>query len=99
MTVHLGEEGRRMQTARLELRTTEEQKRLIERAAELQGRTVADFVVSTAYESAKRVIQEHETLVLSARDREVFVSALLNPPTLRGPLAKAAERYKTALAR
>jgi len=88
-----------MQTARLELRTTQEQKRLIERAAELQGRTITDFVVSTVYESAKRAIQEHETLVLSARDREVFVSALLKPPTLRGPLAKAARRYKNALAR
>jgi len=88
-----------MQTARLELRTTQEQKRLIERAAELQGRTITDFVVSTVYESAKRAIQEHESLVLSARDREVFVSALLKPPTLRGSLAKAARRYKNALAR
>jgi uncharacterized protein (DUF1778 family) len=88
-----------MQTARLELRTTEAQKRLIEKAAELQGRTMTDFVVSTAYESAKRVIQEHETLVLGARDRAVFVAALLNPPILRGPLAKAAKRHKTALIR
>jgi uncharacterized protein (DUF1778 family) len=88
-----------MQTARLELRTTPAQKELIEKAAELQGRSLTDFVMTSAYESAKRAVQEHEALILSVRDRATFVAALLNPPRLGGPLAKAAKRYKKVSAR
>jgi len=68
--------GRR--TQRLDARITAEEKRLFEEAANLSGRTMSAFVVSTLREAAQRVIQEHETLRLSQRDRDVLVSALLD---------------------
>jgi uncharacterized protein (DUF1778 family) len=80
---------------RLEVRGAREQKMLFERAADIQGRKVSDFVVVTLTEAATRTVREHESMVLSARDREVFVSALLNPPRLqKGRLAEAAARYR-----
>lgn len=44
--------------------------------------------------AAKRAIQEHEMMILSVRDREVFVEALLNPPNPSDKLRSAAQRYK-----
>ena len=79
---------------RLEARVSRDQKKLFEKAARLQGRTVTDFVVTSAQEAATRILQEHEVIALSTRDREAFVAALLNPPLLRGRLANALERYR-----
>ncbi len=81
-------------TARLEARITAEQKALFLRAAELTGRSLTDFVISCAYEAASRTVREHETMILSSRDREAFVTALLNPPKAGSRLRKAARRYK-----
>ena len=80
---------------RLEARVTADQKRLLKDAADVQGRTLSDFVVGSLVETATRVLQERELVVLSAKDREVFVRALLNPPALEGGrLARAVKRYR-----
>jgi uncharacterized protein (DUF1778 family) len=81
-------------TARLEARITAEQKDLLSRAAALQGRSLSDFVVTSAYEIAARTVREHEAVMLSARDRELFVTALLRPPAPGARLRKAARRYR-----
>ena len=82
-------------TARLEARLTDEQKALIQHAADLTGRSLTEFVVSSAKEVAARTVREHEVLTLSGRDRQVFAEALLkpNPPNKR--LRQAARRYKS----
>ncbi len=80
--------------ARLEARITENQKALFQRAAALTGRSLTDFVVSSAYEVAARTVREHEAMTLSARDRDVFVAALLQAPAPGKRLRKAAKRYK-----
>jgi uncharacterized protein (DUF1778 family) len=79
---------------RLEARISKEQKELFQRAADLQGRSLTDFVIASVLDAAKRAIQEHEIMMLSVRDREVFVEALLNPPQPSSRLRAAAERYK-----
>jgi uncharacterized protein (DUF1778 family) len=79
---------------RLEARISREQKELFQRAADIQGRTLTDFVISSVQEAAKRAIQEHEMMILSVRDQEVFVEALLNPPNPSDKLRSAAQRYK-----
>jgi uncharacterized protein (DUF1778 family) len=79
---------------RLEARITSSQKRLLQRAAKLQGRSLTEFVVSSAQEAAARVLQERDVIRLSTRDREAFVSSLLKPPALSGRLANALDRYR-----
>ncbi len=81
---------------RLEARVTREQKQLIARAAELEGRSITDFLVASAQSAAKQVIREHEVLTLSAKDREVFIHALLNPSRPTAKARQAARRYKEA---
>jgi uncharacterized protein (DUF1778 family) len=81
-------------TARLEARVTGDQKALFQHAADLTGRSLTDFVVSSAQEIAARTVREREVLTLSGRDRKVFLDALLNPPPPSKRLRQAARRYK-----
>ena len=87
-------EGTVARTARLETRVTPDQKDLFLNAAALTGRSLSDFVIACAYETAARTVREHEAMTLSARDRQVFVAALLKSPALGARLRKAAQRYK-----
>jgi uncharacterized protein (DUF1778 family) len=80
--------------ARLNARLTGSQKQVLEHAATLAGRSLTDFVVSSAEAAAARTIREHEIMTLSARDSEAFASALLGAPRAMPRLAKAAERYR-----
>jgi uncharacterized protein (DUF1778 family) len=81
-------------TARLEARLTGEQKALLQHAADLTGRSLTEFVVSSAQEVASRTVREHEVLTLSGRDRQVFVNALLKPTSPNKRLRQAARRYR-----
>ncbi len=82
------------ETERLEARISSDKKKLLKNAAELSGRTLTDFVVSSAYEAAIRVIQEYQQLHLTAVDRDVFIQTLLNPPTVSTRLLNAVQEYK-----
>lgn len=84
----------RIRTERLEARVTAEQKRLIERAAALQGRTPTDFVLTSVQDAARRAIEEHHRLALSVRDSEVFVDALMNPQPVNDRLRDTVSRYR-----
>ncbi len=78
-------------TARLEARISTDLHALLKRAAELQGRTMTDFVVSAVQEAAQRTIEQAEIVRLSLADQECFAQALLSPP----PPAPALERAFT----
>ncbi len=79
---------------RLEARLTRDQKRLIERAAQIRGTSVTDFVLASAQQVATETIKDFQMLSLRDRAREVFVNALLNPPAPNAPARAAARRYK-----
>lgn len=79
---------------RLEARIAPSQKRLIERAAELRGTTLTEFVVLSAQEAAVKTINEFEVLNLRDKAREVFVQAILNPASPNDAARAAAERYR-----
>lgn len=84
---------------RFDARLSEDQKLLIQRAADLEGRTMTDFVLHSAEVAAERTIQERAMLILSARDTETFVNAILTPPE-PGPVLHAATRhYKRIMGR
>lgn len=79
---------------RLEARISADKKSILKNAADLSGRTLTDFVITSAYEAAKRVIEEYQQLHLSVADRDIFIHALLNPPKPVDKLLKAAKKYK-----
>lgn len=83
---------------RFDARLNESQRLLIQRAADLEGRTLTDFVLHSAELAAERTIQERTMLVLGAKDSEAFVQALLAPAREPGQaLRRAAKRYNQRL--
>jgi uncharacterized protein (DUF1778 family) len=82
---------------RLEARVTREQKELFHRAAALEGRTVTDFVVRSAQLAAEQTISRHEQAVLTARESQAFVEALLSPQEPNKALRAAAARYRRVI--
>ncbi|MEC4868952.1 MAG: DUF1778 domain-containing protein, partial [Jaaginema sp. PMC 1078.18] len=52
-------------TAKLEARISPETKALLQKAADLEGRSLTDFVVSSVQAEAYRVIQKHQILKLN----------------------------------
>ena len=60
---------------------------------------MTDFVLHSAKVAAERTIQDRAIMVLSARDTEAFVNAILNPPA-PGPVLRATARaYKNRVSR
>jgi len=78
---------------RFDARLNEEQKLLIQRAADLEGRAMTDFVLRSAESAAERTIERRSMLILTARETEAFVNAILNPPVPGARLRKAARDY------
>ena len=66
-------------TARLEARISPDLHSMLKRAAELQGRTMTDFVVAAVQEAAQRAIEQSEVIRLSLADQKCFALALLSP--------------------
>jgi uncharacterized protein (DUF1778 family) len=82
---------------RIEARVSAEIKALCQEAANLEGRSLTDFIVSSAVESAKRILREKELIQLSQRDRMAFVDSLLHPPKPNRRLREAARRYEKVM--
>ena len=81
--------------ARFDAKIPKAQKQLFEYAASLGGfRTLTDFIINTVQEKANIIIEEHNTILASEQDREIFFDALMNPPGPNQKLRNAAERYK-----
>ena len=95
-----GTRGRRqaartpVKTYRFDARLNEEQKLLIQRAADLEGRTLTDFVLQSAQAAAERTIERRAMLILTARESEAFADAVLNPPEPSPVLRRAARHYR-----
>ncbi|WP_147430143.1 DUF1778 domain-containing protein [Frondihabitans australicus] len=77
---------------RLDLRLTTAQKREIEQAAAISGRSVSDFSVTALVEKAEDTIRREREIAMSRRSFEAF-SALLDRP------AKSVDKLAGLLAR
>jgi uncharacterized protein (DUF1778 family) len=78
---------------RLEARISRDQKAMFQRAAELQGRTLTDFVIASVHDAAVRTIEDMRTIALDAEESRAFAEAVLNPRQPTPRLKAAARRY------
>jgi uncharacterized protein (DUF1778 family) len=81
-------------TARIEARIAPEALVIVKRAAELQGRSVSDFVVAAAQDAARKTIEETQIIRLSIEDQRAFAAAILDPPAPLPSLIRAAEAHR-----
>jgi uncharacterized protein (DUF1778 family) len=82
------------QTARLEARLPVHVHAMLKRAAEIQGRTLTDFVVAASSEAARQTIETAEIIRLSVEDQRLFAESMLNPPEPNAALYRAFEKHR-----
>jgi uncharacterized protein (DUF1778 family) len=75
---------------RIELRVAPSAKLLIQRAMAVSGLTAGDL----AYEGARRVLDEHERIMLVGADRDAFLAAVMEPPEPTEKLVAALRRHR-----
>ena len=85
--------------ARFDTRLSQSQKQLFEEAARISGfKSLSEFVIYTTQEAATAIVQKHNTILASEKDRKVFFELVANPPKPNQELLKAARNYKKTLA-
>ena len=84
--------------ARLEARVTADMHALLRRAAEIEGRSLTDFVVAAASAAARRTIEQAEVIRLGREGQEAFAEALLNPPKIAPAMERALARHDRLIA-
>lgn len=80
--------------ARLEARLPAHIHAMLKRAAEIQGRTLTDFVVAASYEAARQTIETTDIIRLSVDDQRLFAESILNPPEPTAALYRAFEKHR-----
>ena len=82
-------------TARLEARLPVDVHAMLKRAAEIEGRSLTDFVVAAASAAARKTIEDTEMIKLSVEDQQRFADALINPPPLTPAMKRAVARHRS----
>ncbi len=83
----------RTRNARIEARIAPDALMLVKRAAEIQGRSLSDFVVAAAQDAANRTIEATQIIRLSVEDQRAFADAVLDPPAPSPALLRAAKAH------
>jgi len=81
---------RERKTERMELRLAPAAKKIIQRAVSVTGLAAGDL----AYEGARRILEEHERMVLRGADRDAFLAAVRSPPEPAKRLIAAFRRHR-----
>lgn len=80
--------------SRLEARIAPEMHELLKRAAEIEGRSLTDFVVAAASAAARRTIAETEVLDLARESAHAFASLLAEPPQPSPAMERARSHHE-----
>jgi uncharacterized protein (DUF1778 family) len=67
---------------------------VVRRVAEIEGRSLSDFLVGAAQEAAHRTIEQSQIIRLSMEEQQRFAALLLDPPAASPALARAAKACK-----
>lgn len=88
----------KVEMTRFDARLTREQKEFFEYASQLGGyRSLTEFVIQSAQLKAKEIVEEHNKILSSNKDQEIFFNALLNPTSPNAELKNALEAYNQLL--
>ena len=85
--------------ARLEARIPAQVYDQMQRAAKLRGMTLTGYILATAGEEARRILEETEIMRLSRADQVAFAETLINPPEPNERLKRAAKRHAELIQR
>ena len=80
-------------TARLEARISVDLHANIKLVADMQDRSMTDFIVSAMQEAVQRVIEQRDVIKLSLEDQTRFANAILSPPAISPALKRAFAKH------
>lgn len=87
-----------IEMARFNARLTQEQKEFFEYASRLGGfRSLTEFIIQSAQVKANEIVEEHNQILASKKDQEIFFDAIMNPSEPNEELKNALLAYKNAL--
>ncbi len=66
----------------------------LQRAADLRGATLNQFMVQAAIKEAKEIIDKEQMIHLSAEDADRIFSLIENPPSLNSKLKEAIKHHQ-----
>ncbi len=69
-----------VKSSRIEIRTNPEIKQIIEKAARIKGKTISEYILGQSLSSARKDIEQMESITVSNKDRDMFYSLLTNSP-------------------
>lgn len=81
-------------TNRIDLRVSREQKEILETAASIKGVSLSAYLLANCLQIAKADLAQHQKLVLSERDRDLFLSLIANPPKPNPSLVEAMQEFQ-----
>ena len=81
-------------TARIEARISPDALAMVKRAAQIQGRSISDFMTAAAQDAAHRTIEATQVIRVSLEDQRSFVEAILNPPEPTPALRRAFQHHR-----
>jgi uncharacterized protein (DUF1778 family) len=81
---------REYKSQRLELRIAPSAKKMIQQAMSVTGLAAGDL----AYEGARRLLDEHQRMVLSGADRDAFLAAIGRTPDPSPRFVEALKRHR-----
>jgi uncharacterized protein (DUF1778 family) len=85
-------------STRLEARLSPQAFAVVKRAAEIEGRSVNDFVVTAARQAAQRTIAETQVFHLALADQRALAEALADPRKPAPALRRARKAHRRLIA-
>ena len=87
-----------METTRFDARLTKEQKEFFEYASKLGGfRSLTEFVLKAAQSKAKEIVEEHNKIIASKKDQEIFFNFVFEGIAPNKELKSALKEYNELL--
>lgn len=85
---------KKTRSKRIEARIRPDTLVLVQRAAEMKGSSISEFVVAAAEDLARKTLEEANIIHLSVEDQRRFVELLLDPPEPSAAMQRAAEAHE-----
>lgn len=86
-------------STRFEMRMTPYVRKVVKHAAEIQGRSMSDFIVAAAEEAARKAIEDARVIELTVDEQQRFAAALLDPPELGSAWTRARESHRRLISK
>lgn len=88
--------ARKKKVARIDLRVSVDQKTKIQKAVDIRGEKLSEFILSCVMPEVEKILTEQERVVLNNKAWQSFMNLLENPAPASSALKAAMKDYRKA---